>query len=402
MIFEPNDTFLEANDTGLTSDNSGNFVGEGFIGDSPNISRRQNDVDLFQVQLDLGDRLTIDIDAEINGSSLDSILRLFDSEGNEVAVNDDFDSLDSFISFDASVSDIYYVGVSSFSNFNYDPLVADSGWGGSRGSYTIDINLIAAINGTEGDDILIGTPENEIIKGLGGNDVLQGETGNDSLEGGTGDDTIGGADGNDLLLGGDNNDILDGGDHRDTIEGNSGDDILSGGRGGDSLLGGDGNDTLEGNPGNDDLVGNRGNDLLSGGNGDDNLAGNGGRDRLFGGNGNDNLVGSGGNDILRGGVGSDTLNGGNGDDLLQGGIGNDFLTGGTGADQFVLASGQGGETIQDFEDDLDQLVLGAGLTFDNLQILSTGSDTVIINNNTVLAVVENTPAFAIGVEDFIF
>ena len=97
MIFEPNDTFLEANDTGLTSDNSGNFVGEGFIGDSPNISRRQNDVDLFQVQLDLGDRLTIDIDAEINGSSLDSILRLFDSEGNEVAVNDDFDSLDSFI-----------------------------------------------------------------------------------------------------------------------------------------------------------------------------------------------------------------------------------------------------------------------------------------------------------------
>lgn len=384
MIFEPNDTLLEANDTGLTSDNSGDFVAEGFIGDNPNISQRQDDVDLFQVQLDSGDRLTIDIDAEINDSSLDSVLRLFDSEGNEVAVNDDFDGLDSFISFDASVSDIYYVGVSSYDNFNYDPFVASSGTGFSTGEYNIDIRLFAAFNGTEGDNVLIGTPESDIINGLGGND------------------TIGGADGNDLISGGDGSDILDGGDNRDTLEGDSGDDILSGGRGGDSLLGGEGNDTIEGNPGNDNLTGNSGRDHLFGGLGDDTLTGNGGRDRLFGGLGDDTLTGNSGRDRLFGGVGDDTISGGSGDDLLQGEIGNDFLTGGTGADQFVLASGQGGETIQDFEDDLDQLVLGAGLTFDNLQILSAGSDTAIINNNTVLAVLENTPAFVIGVEDFIF
>ncbi len=213
--FEPDDTINEANDTGLTSDNPGSFVADSFIGDSPNIAFAEDDVDFFQVQLDAGDRITIDIDTPV--SSLDSILRLFDSEGNEVAVNDDFNGLDSFISFNASVSDNYFIGVSSFSNFNYDPFVADSGFGGSTGEYTINIDLIAAINGTEGNDVLIGTPEDDIISGLGANDVLQGESGNDFLSGGIGNDTIGGADGNDSLLGEDGDDILDGGDDLDKL-----------------------------------------------------------------------------------------------------------------------------------------------------------------------------------------
>lgn len=384
MIIEPNDTISEANNTNLTSDNPGSFFAEGFIGDSPNITQESDDVDLLRVQVDQGDRLTIDIDADINASSLDSILRLFDSQGNEVAVNDDFDSLDSFISFDASVSDTYFIGVSSFDNFDYDSTVAGSGSGFSLGEYDINITLLAALNGTEDADVLIGTSEAEIINGLGGND------------------TIGGADGNDIINGGEGNDFIDGGDDNDNLQGNSGDDILSGGRGTDFLSGGEGDDTLEGNPGNDDLVGDKGNDILRGGGGSDNLVGNGGRDSLFGEGGNDNLAGNGGNDILRGGTGSDTLEGGKGNDILQGEIGNDFLIGGAGADQFVLASGQGGETIQDFEDDIDRFVLGAGLNLENLDILSTGSDTAIINDDTILAVVKNTQPFVIGVEDFVF
>ncbi len=259
------------------------------------------------------------------------------------------------------------------------------------------------LEGGAGNDTLLGGEDNDNLAGENGDDVLQGETGDDFLEGGTGNDTIGGADGNDSLFGGDGNDILSGGDDRDTIEGSLGDDILSGGRGRDSLFGGNGNDTLKGNPGNDTLRGGNGNDLLLGGNGNDNLTGNGGRDRLFGGNGNDNLTGNEGRDRLFGGNGDDNLFGGNGNDILQGGGGNDFLTGGAGADQFVLVSGQGGETIRDFEDDVDKFILGTGLSFENLGILSTGSDTVITNNNNiVLAVVENTQAFEIGVEDFIF
>ena len=448
MIFEPNDTINEANDTGLTSDNPGNFVANGFIGDSPNIPFGEDDVDFFQVQLDAGNRLTVDIDTPV--SFLDPILRLFDSEGNQVAVNDDFNGLDSFISFNATASDTYFIGVSSYSNFDYDPFVAGSDFGGSTGEYTINIDLavgdqfvLASGEGVETiedfednfDKFVLGaglTLDNLDILSIGndtaiindnevlaivqntpafligvedfiGDDIVIGTPLNDIIPGSSINDTIGGAEGNDSLSGGNGNDLLSGGDGRDTIEGNSGDDSIFGGKGRDSLLGGNGNDTIKGNIGNDTIGGNIGNDLLKGGFGDDSLTGGAGRDRLFGGDGDDFLTGDAGRDRLFGGNGNDLLNGGEGNDLLQGGKGNDFLSGGAGADRFILAAGQGRETIQDFEDNLDKLVLGTGLTLENINILSTGSDTIITNNNNiVLALLENTQASEIDAEDFIF
>ena len=167
-IDEPNDTIPEAIDTGLSSENPGTFADSGFIGDNPSVDPT-NEVDLLEFQLDTGDRVTLDIDASVFGSPLDSILRLFDSEGNEVAVNDDSDGLDSFIEFTAPASDTYYAGVSSYANFNYDPTVEGSGFDGfSTGEYDIEIllgddpftlsngSLLAAIRGNNGaiDDIL--------------------------------------------------------------------------------------------------------------------------------------------------------------------------------------------------------------------------------------------------------
>ena len=138
-IDEPNDTIPEAIDTGLSSENPGTFADSGFLGDNPSVDPT-NEVDLLKFQLDAGDRVTIDIDAQIFGSPLDSILRVFDSEGNEVVVNDDSDGLDSFIEFTAFTADTYYAGVSSYSNFNYDPFVEGSGFDGfSTGEYDIEI-----------------------------------------------------------------------------------------------------------------------------------------------------------------------------------------------------------------------------------------------------------------------
>lgn len=403
MIIEPNDTILEANDTGITSAAGGSFVDDGFIGDNPATSSGENDVDILKVQIDAGDLISIDIDASVNGSSLDSILRVFNSAGNEVAVNDDFDGLDSFIRFSPSVTDTYYIGVSSFANFDYNPFVVDSGSDGfSSGEYTISIDLVAALDGTGGNDILIGTPNFDLINGLGGNDVLQGRGGDDILSGGNGNDTIGGQDGADSLVGGNGSDILAGGDDSDTVEGSVGNDELSGGGGIDFLIGGENNDFISGDSGDDQLNGNNGRDSLFGGNGSDFLEGNSGGDRLFGDNGSDFLSGDAGNDTLRGGLGRDNLFGGSGNDVLQGDSGNDFLTGGSGADQFVLESDQGGETITDFQDDIDQFVLGQGLNFANLSILAAGENTVIVNDNLVLAVVENTETSSINVEDFVF
>lgn len=144
MTIEPNDTIFEANDSGLSSSNPGVFFDSGFIGDNFEFAST-DDVDLIEFQLDAGDRVTIDIDAAEFGSELDSVLRLFDSDGNELVVSDDDPALDedftldSFIDFTAEFSDTYYVGVSSFSNFDYDPFVEGSGIGGSTGEYDIEI-----------------------------------------------------------------------------------------------------------------------------------------------------------------------------------------------------------------------------------------------------------------------
>ncbi|BAY93855.1 MULTISPECIES: choice-of-anchor I family protein [unclassified Tolypothrix] len=125
------------------------------------------------------------------------------------------------------------------------------------------------INGTSGNNILIGTEKVDIIRGLGGNDIITGNKNNDFLYGGSG------------------NDALEGGDGNDNLYGDEGNDGLLGGKGDDTLSGGSGNDALEGGDGNDRLYGDAGNDILLGGDGDDWLAGGEGRDFLTGGSGSD-------------------------------------------------------------------------------------------------------------------
>lgn len=58
-----------------------------------------------------------------------------------------------------------------------------------------------SINGTSGDDNLLGGASNETINGLVGNDILDGAGGNDTLLGGMGNDNLVGNAGNDVLNG---------------------------------------------------------------------------------------------------------------------------------------------------------------------------------------------------------
>ncbi|MCC3501857.1 MULTISPECIES: calcium-binding protein [unclassified Microcoleus] len=76
--------------------------------------------------------------------------------------------------------------------------------------------------------------------------------------GGLPNDNINGTPGNDYLVGNDDNQVSDaifGGRGADTLKGLDGDDFLFGGSGKDQLYGGRGSDWLEGNSGNDILVG---------------------------------------------------------------------------------------------------------------------------------------------------
>lgn len=127
-------------------------------------------------------------------------------------------------------------------------------------------------------------------------------------------------------------------------------------------------ENLFGSPGRDEITGNDVNNLIAGGPGDDTIMGNRGSDTLRGGKGND---------LIRGGKGLDVIFGDDGDDTLWGDRGADTLTGGPGRDLFVLAAGQGPDTITDFEPGVDRLGLANGLEFGQLRITPAEGDTLL-------------------------
>lgn len=165
-------------------------------------------------------------------------------------------------------------------------------------------------------------------------------------------------------------------------------DLLIGGPGDDEVAAGAGDDTAAGGLGNDLIYGGDGNDMLRGDRNSRQAGGViGGDDTIFGGAGNDRIGGKGGDDALFGDDGNDAIWGDDGDDLLRGGLGNDTLTGddfssGSGADTFVLAAGEGTDTITDFEVGIDFIGLADGLTFEALSFsgntISTSDETLAI------------------------
>jgi Ca2+-binding RTX toxin-like protein len=231
-ITEPNNTISSANDSGISP------RGEKALVFSSEIDS-YSDVDLVKLRVKAGNVVTVNIDALKNGSTLDSVVRVFDVNGNEKAVNDDNAeplenrSLDSYLEYTADAFSDYYVGVSSYNNFGYDPLLEGTESGGSTGNYDLAINVFNGFVGTEAGDNLSGTTQADYLKGLEGNDTLIGNGQNDYLLGNGGKDLLLGGAGDDLLLGGAGIDVLKGGSGNDTLGGELGSDRLQGAEGAD-------------------------------------------------------------------------------------------------------------------------------------------------------------------------
>jgi hypothetical protein len=123
---EKNDTLATAIATGLSSATPGTYVARGEIGDN---NFQSLDVDLYKVQLNAGDELHADIDAQAFGSSFDSLMRIFDASGRPLAGDDDEvnGGFDSHLEFVAPSTGTYYVGISVGVNGFYNPLVEGSG-----------------------------------------------------------------------------------------------------------------------------------------------------------------------------------------------------------------------------------------------------------------------------------
>ncbi|NJO52241.1 MAG: phytase, partial [Leptolyngbyaceae cyanobacterium RM2_2_4] len=170
----------------------------------------------------------------------------------------------------------------------------------------------------------------------------------------------------------------------ETRVGTADDEVLNGFGGNDVIAGGLGDDIIYGGVGNDVLRGDR-NFSGTGGN-------TGGDDIIYGGAGRDRIGGKGGDDKLYGEAGNDHLFGDNGDDLLRGGLGNDRLTGGRDRDTFVLAAGEGTDTIRDFEVSKDRIGLVGDLSFGQLSVVQSGQNTRILFGEETLAILRQVNA----------
>ncbi|AFZ50840.1 pre-peptidase C-terminal domain-containing protein [Dactylococcopsis salina] len=174
-----NDTTDTAINVELTNNQ---FSSDGFIGD--NFSNG-GDVDLYQVVLEAEETLTIDVDAAILGSELDGFLRIFNSAGEEITVDDDSgDFTDPQLSFTAPTNDTYTVGLSAFANRNYKPITGEDASGGTTGEYEISFTVETPIPAAEAPVQEIRPTANDNTGFTNSNntitiDVLNNDTAND-------------------------------------------------------------------------------------------------------------------------------------------------------------------------------------------------------------------------------
>jgi Ca2+-binding RTX toxin-like protein len=226
-------------------------------------------------------------------SPVDTVVTVYDSNGNQIAHNDDqFEPTDSAI-FDLKLpaDGTYFIKVNAFSPTN-------------TGNYELFVYTFAAGTTTDGSNLLDGGGGNDVLIGGPSNDTLRGGTGNDTITGGGGNDVIDGGPGTNRLLEkadadftltessltGIGTDTLTSIQQATLIGGPSANNITAASFSGDVILQGlDGNDTLRGAKGHSILIGGAGNDTLNSGSG-------GGI--LIGGTGTDRLVGAAGNDIV--------------------------------------------------------------------------------------------------------
>ena len=166
---DPDNTIAEASATELNSSQESIVNGTIENGD---------DVDLYQIQLDAGSTVTFDLDTAESSLLNDLELRLFDSEGNEVAIADDDSvspdapSLDPFLSFEVDATGDYYLGVGISQNSEYDPVEGTTNLPQYREVGGIDFESTdyeLSIDSTQTDIVVEPDPENpesdEIIEG---------------------------------------------------------------------------------------------------------------------------------------------------------------------------------------------------------------------------------------------
>jgi len=161
----------------ITFDNDqGPVLRNGFIGADFGVPVGVSDVDIFEIRVPDNGILFIDIDTPFDQDFVDSYLRVFDANGNELVASDDdlatdelgdpveftdpqFPNLvfedpvdrqfffghttDSFLAGTVERGDVYYIGVSDFFNQSYNPnTLTGRATGGTGGFYNLSVTFI--------------------------------------------------------------------------------------------------------------------------------------------------------------------------------------------------------------------------------------------------------------------
>ena len=172
----------------------------------------KQDNDWVRVELVEGKTYEIHLAGAGDNNGADTILTVFNSAGEQVAVNDDADfaagQLDSRLSFTPDSGGVYYLSAGlylgnpaqdhagAYTLTLVDPEAGDTGRPADEG---VDLD------GDDGDNDLRGGPGHDTLRGGPGNDHLRGLGGQDFLLGNIGDDVLDGGDDDDVLLGDDAN-----------------------------------------------------------------------------------------------------------------------------------------------------------------------------------------------------
>ncbi|MFN6137341.1 MAG: PPC domain-containing protein, partial [Planctomycetota bacterium] len=118
------------------------------------LSTGSTDVDLYKFQLEIGERVKINVNTN---SGLNAALKIFDasgvaqvvSNGNDPTTADNVPApgeslgVDPYIDFTATKAGVYYAAVSASGNTSYDPLsFADRSRGDTSGNYTMTLEVL--------------------------------------------------------------------------------------------------------------------------------------------------------------------------------------------------------------------------------------------------------------------
>ena len=100
----------------------------------------EQDVDMYKFTVSADEKIILQT-SEVSGKrTLDSYLRLFDANGNELAANDDGGlNLYSLLNYTFRETGTYYVGVSHYANAYYDAVTGENDQTGKIGSYQLTL-----------------------------------------------------------------------------------------------------------------------------------------------------------------------------------------------------------------------------------------------------------------------